>query len=207
MWNTTDGEERTNLMNHFVQGVLTIEDEMHILEPDIRLASGERIHIVYLKQRSRTKRIQEEDDSLSLLLEVQQWFELLLIVQVGSAGERNVTYSPHIPHGTRLELLYSEAQGYSEVIKRYDIQQGIILDLNWNASSQHYLAIAGPALYTRRFVLVETAIGKMVLSYKALQERLGEQVLALAPGGYLEWERSRLDLLAIIEKRAPKPGE
>jgi hypothetical protein len=64
-----------------------------------------------------------------------------------------------------------------------------------------YLAVAGPRVYTHRFVLVKTAIGKMVLSYAALQERLGEQVKALALGGYLEWEPSRLDILAIVAKR------
>lgn len=194
-------------MNHFVQGVLTVEDEMYILEPDLRLASGETIHIVYLKQRSKTKRIEGEEDALSLLLEVDQWFELLVIVQVGSAGERKVTYSPAIPEGKKLDLVYSETRMYSEVVKSYDVQQGIILDLDWDATSQHYIAIIGSTLYSRRFVLVETAIGKMVLSYKALQEQLGEQIEHLVVGGYLEWERSRLDLLAIIEKRDPQPGE
>lgn len=87
------------------------------------------------------------------------------------------------------------------------IVQGIILDLNWDAASVQYLAVAGQKVYTHRFVLVETAIGKMVLSYNALNERLGEQVVQLAPGSYLEWEPSRLDLLAIIAKRDPVSGE
>lgn len=47
----------------------------------------------------------------------------------------------------------------------------------------------------------------MVLDYQALQKRLGEQAYELVSGGYLEWEPARLDLLAIIEKREPKPGE
>jgi hypothetical protein len=208
MQNTIDIEGRNDVtMNHFVQGVLTVEDEMYILEPDIRLASGETIHIVYLKKRSDAERRENEQDPLSLILDVDQWYELLLLVQLRSAGERNVTYAPTLPSGKKLDLVYSEALIYSEVVKRYDVQQGIILDLDWDMASQQYLAIAGRVLYTRRFVLVETAIGKMVLSYKALQDQLEDQIEQLAVGGYLEWGRSRLDLLAIIEKRDPRPGE
>jgi hypothetical protein len=62
-------------------------------------------------------------------------------------------------------------------------------------------------LYAHRFVLIETAIGKIVLDYQALQERLGEQISQVAPGGYLEWEPARLDILAILAKRDPRPGE
>ena len=85
--------------------------------------------------------------------------------------------------------------------------QGVILDLDWDAASQQYLAVAGPVVYTRRFILVETAIGQLVLSYQDVQEQLGEQAAQLAPGGYLQWEPARLDLLAILAKREPLPGE
>ncbi len=105
-----------------------------------------------------------------------------------------------------MELKCREVQVFSEVVKHNDVLQGIILDLNWDTTSVPYLATAGQRVYTHHFVLVETAIGKMVLSYPALQERLGEQqVKALAPGGYLEWAPSRLDILAIIAKHPPRP--
>lgn len=33
--------------DHFVQGVLTVEDKAYILDPDLRLANGELIHLLY----------------------------------------------------------------------------------------------------------------------------------------------------------------
>jgi hypothetical protein len=190
-----------------VQGVLTVEDEAHILDPDIRLSTGEKIHILYSDLRTEAERQEQGEDPLNLLLEVNQWYEFLLIAQIGM-GEKKVTYAPTLPSGTKLELVRRKINIYSDV-PRYtnNVVQGIILDLDWNTASQHYLASAEHRLHTLRFVLIETAIGKMVLHYQALQKRLGEQVSELAVGGYLEWERARLDLLAVIEKRDPRPGE
>lgn len=191
--------------NHFVQGVLTVEDPAYILDPDLRLVSGAIIHLLYSDLRPRGERT-EEDNPLSLLLEENQWYEMLLIAQIG-LGTRSVTYLPSPLPATKLELQATEVQISGKVYRRNDVVQGIILDLNWDASSMHYLAVAGPVVYTRRFVLVETAIGKMVVDYKALQEHLGEQVHQLALGGYLKWDPARLDILAILAKREAEPGE
>lgn len=185
-------------IDHFVQGVLTVEDEIYIGEPDLRLANGATIHLLYSDLRPRGERA-GEDNPLSLLLEVNQWYEMLLIAQIG-LGTRSVSYLPSMPVTTGLELQTTEVQISGNVYRRTDVVQGIILDLHWDAASTPYLAVAGPRVYTHHFVLVETAIGKMVLSYKALQEHLGEQVHQLAPGGYLEWGPARLDILAIIAK-------
>ena len=193
------------MRKHFVQGVLTVEDEVYLSEPDLRLANGETIHILYSDLRSR-KEPQEEDNPVSQLLEANQWYEMLLIAQIGLGKDKKVTYTPNLPPGTRLELKCREVQVFSEVVKHNDVVQGIILDLNWDTTSMPYLATAGQRVHTHHFVLVETAIGQMVLSYPALQERLGEQVKALVPGGYLEWDPSRLDILAIIAKHPLKSG-
>lgn len=192
-------------MGHFVQGVLIVEDDAYILDPDLRLAGGELIHLLYSDLRPRGER-SEEDNPVSQLLDKNYWYEMLLLVQIG-LGRRKVTYLPHIPPGTKLELQTIEVQTDGDLRRRNDVVQGIILDLNWDASSVQYLAVAGPVVYTRRFVLIETAIGKMVLSYKSLQDHFGEQVDQFVPGSYLEWERARLDILAIIAKRAPESGE
>ncbi len=193
-------EKGTVIMNHFVQGVITVEDEAYILEPNLCLANGETIAILYSDLRPQEE--QEEDNPVSLLLEVDIWFEMLILVQIG-LGDRKVAYSPALPVGTKLELASKETVVFGEVIRTKHVVQGIILDLNWDAAKQHYLAVAGLRVYTHHFVLIETAIGKMVLSYKALEEQLGEQVKQFAPGGYLEWEPARHDLLAIITKRKP----
>jgi hypothetical protein len=190
-------------MDHFVQGVLTAEDEVYLSEPDLRLANGETIRILYSDLRSRGEP-REEDNPVSQLLEANQWYEMLLIAQIGLGKDKKVTYTPSLPPGTRLELKCREVQVFSEVVKHNDVLQGIILNPNWDATSVPYLAVAGQRVSTHRFVLVETAIGKIVLSYAALQQRLGEQVKALAPGGYLEWDPSRLDILAIIAKHPLK---
>ena len=195
---------KENLWDHFVQGVLTVEDEEHILYPYIRLANGKTIHILYAGMRSDEE---QEEDPLSRLLEVNKWYELLIIVQIGLGSEKKVTYSPALPPGTPFKLATTEIQVFSEVRKLNVVLQGIILDLAWNAASQSYLAVAGSRVYTHRFVLLETPIGKMVLSYQALQERLGDQAEHLTVGGYLQWEWSRLDLLAIVAKRDPMSGE
>jgi hypothetical protein len=192
-------------MDHFVQGVLTVEDEVYLSEPDLCLVNGDTIHILYSDLRSREES-REEDNPVSQLLEANQWYEMLLMVQIGLGKNKKVTYASSLPPGTRLELKCREVQVFSEVVKHNDVLQGIILDLNWNAASVPYLAVAGQRVYSHYFVLVQTAIGKMVLSYPALQERLGEQVKTLAPGGYLEWEPSRLDILAIIDKHPSRLG-
>jgi hypothetical protein len=190
------------MREHFVQGVLTVEDEIDLSEPDLRLANGETIHLFYCDLRPRGER-QEEDNPVSQLLEANQWYEMLLIAQIGLGKNKHVIYKPSLPLGTKLELKPREVSVFSEVVKCKYVLQGIIIDLNWDAASVPYLAIAGPRVYTHHFVLVETAIGKMVLSYPALVEYLEEQVKALAPGGYLEWEPSRLDILTIIAKSTP----
>jgi hypothetical protein len=196
-------EERA-IMDHFVQGVLTVTDPEYILDPDLRLISGETIHLLYSDLRPEAGET-DEDNPLTLLLEENQWYEMLLVVQIG-LGKRKVTYLPSIPPGTQLQLQTTEVQPRVGVVRRRnDVVQGIILDLNWDVASVPYLAVAGSVVYTHRYVLIETAIGKMVVSYKALQDVLGEQVHQLAPGGYLEWERARMDILAIIAKREAEP--
>lgn len=192
-------------VDHFVQGILTVEDEIYLGEPDIRLANGEKIHTLFVDLRPDAETA-EEENPVSALLEVDQWYELLLIIQIG-VGRKKVTYLPSVPPGTRWELQPREYQSSSKVFTSNRVLQGIVLDMNWDAASQHYLAVVGPMVYTNHFVLVDTPIGKMVLSYKALEERLGGQIEQVVPGGYLEWDPSRLDILAIVAKGTPESGD
>ncbi|GCE10676.1 hypothetical protein [Tengunoibacter tsumagoiensis] len=185
-------------MNHFVQGILTVIDEAYLCEPDFLLANGETIRTLFVDLRPDAEN-EEEENPVSALLENHQWYELLLIVQLELGRNKKVMYSPEVPFGKKWELKASSNGSASK-----SVLQGIILDLNWDASSQSYLAVAGPSVDNQSFVLIETPVGKMVLSQKALEKRLGEQAKNLVPGGYLEWEPARLDILAVIAKRSPQ---
>jgi hypothetical protein len=196
--------EEEYIMNHFAQGVLTVSEETYIGEPDLRLVNGKTIRLLYEDLRTEGY---EEEDLLSLLLEENKWYELLLLVMIG-LGERTITIAPTIPPGTEMELKYLALLPDRYPDSRYNwVMQGIILDPQWDAASQPYLAVNGPLVFTHRWVLIQTAVGKMVLSYSDLEKRLGDQVKQLAPGAYLEWGPARLDILAIIAKRDPAPGE
>ena len=192
-------------MTHFVQGVLTLEDDIYLSDPDLRLANGKLIPILYDDIRTDEERSEEADNAVISLLEKDKWFEFLLIARI---NRKKVIYYSQMPANKKLELTAKEIPGSLGERKFYNMTQGIILDLDWDAASQPFLAVGGSVVYTRRYVLVETAMGKIVLSYKVLEERLGEDVITqLQPGGYLEWERARLDILAIIDKRDSEPGE
>src|SRR5579884_338408 len=111
-------------MSHFVQGVLTVSDETYIGEPDLRLASGETIRLLYEDLRSRGD--YAEENPVSLLLEENKWYELLLLVQIG-LGERTITFAPGLPPGTALELKSLALPRFPE--RRFNwVLQGVVLD-------------------------------------------------------------------------------
>lgn len=188
-------------MSHFVQGVLTISEETYIGEPDLRLASGQTIRLLYYNLGSRGG--YKKEPLLSLLLEENKWYELLLLVHIG-IRVGTITLAPAVPPGTEMELKSLALLPRFPTIRHNWVLQGIVLDTQWDAASQSYLAFNGPVVFTHHWVLIQTAIGKMVLSYRDLKKGLGEQAEHLAPGTYLEWSPARLDILAIID---PEPGE
>jgi hypothetical protein len=190
-------------MDHFVQGVLIVDEEPYTGGMDLRLPNKETVRLFYTDLRPMEER--QTDDPFDRLLESEKWYELLIIVHAGRTAHNKVTYSPSIPPGTKLELMPEKFQVADRAVTDHRIVQGIILDLHWNAASASYLAIASPRIYTRRFVLVETVIGKVVLDYQVLREKLGEQVDQFVPGGYLEWQPARQDILAILAKGDPMP--
>jgi hypothetical protein len=78
---------------------------------------------------------------------------------------------------------------------------GKVIDLSWDANKLHYQAIATPRIYEQQYLLLETEIGNVVVSQKELQENLPIPIEDITTGSYLQWAPSRLDVLAIIEKR------
>lgn len=178
-------------MSDFVQGILSVQEEPYRNELELRLPDGEIIPVFYQKSREEQK-----EDALDALLESGKPYELLLVVRI-----RDIRYTATMPRETILQLVSKEFKGANGVFKRNDIIQGKVLIVSWNASSLHYQGIATPKIYQRTYMLLETAIGKIVVDHKALQEGLHMPATDCAPGGYLEWKPARLDLLAIIHKR------
>jgi hypothetical protein len=189
-------------MNHFAQGILKAEEDGYIGEPDLLLANGQTIRLLYADLRRGDELEEEEEDPVSALLEADDYYELLLIVQLG-LGNHHIVYKEEVPDNTVLEIKPFVYESEGETHYTSKITQGIILDLKWDAASIPYLAVGGQKVFTHHFVLLETAIGKVVASYPALQKALGEQVQHLAVGGYLEWTPARLDILAIIDRKPP----
>lgn len=177
----------------FVQGILHVQEEPYRNELDLRLPGGETLFLFY--QRPRELRDTEED-ALDALFESGKFYELLVTVRA-----RQMTYSPTILPGTRFELVVREEQGPMGVVTHHEVLRGTVLDPTWDAARQPYQAIATPRLYEQRYVLLETAVGNVVISHGTLQRALPLSPEDLTIGGYLEWPPSRFDVLAIIEKR------
>ena len=163
----------------------------------LRLPTGQITPVFYNSPRE----IEPADDQISAHLETGVPYELLIIVQV-----RYVKYTPAIAPEVPFELVTIESGTGATAAKINVVLQGKVLDSFWNVASQEYLAVATPKIYERRYVLLETAIGKIIVNYKILKEDLGEQVDEIVAGGYLNWKPSRLDLLAILQKSVdPEP--
>lgn len=58
------------MMRSFVQGVLAVEDEIYISEPNLRLTNGSTIRVVYSDLRSDAGET-EENNPLSLFLDIK----------------------------------------------------------------------------------------------------------------------------------------
>ena len=177
----------------FVRGVL---EEMQgeygsYYELLLRLPTGQVIPIFYDCPRD----IEPANDQISALLETGVPYEMLLIVR-----GHHVKYTPIIAPEVPFELVTVESGTGATAVKVNVILQGKVLDSFWNVASQKYLAVSTPKIYERHYVLLQTAIGNVVVNYKLLEEDLGEQAKEIAAGGYLTWEPSRLDLLAILHK-------
>ncbi len=165
------------------QGEYGIYQELHFRFPD-----GATVFVFYEGQEHDSN-----IDPVSDHLLVGKAYNMLITVRV-----RHPTYAPVTPPNATFKLVTKEIASGRNIIRRNDLLQGKVLDPFWDASSQTYQAIASPRVYDQRYVLLETAIGKVVVSRKHLEEDLGAQTEQIAAGGYLEWEPSRLDLLAIL---------
>lgn len=145
---------------------------------------------------------------LAAQMTVNASYHLLLMVNT-----LNPRYFPEMPTQGTLEVEYRQKQ-YIGAHQRESftcayILDGKVLDPDWDAASQQYEAITDLSwFYRERYVLLETAIGHVVVSHDQLERSLGvQQVAQMRTGGYLEWSPSRMTLLAILAKHDLVPGE
>jgi hypothetical protein len=191
-------------MRTFLSGILIAREGAYGIyyEISFRLSNGQIIPLFYSNPRE-----EDEDDPMSEQLQpetaLNAFYELLIVINI----LRHVTYYPITPVDITFDLVTEEISTSGTTVKRNDLLRGKIIDSSWDAASLHYEAIATPKLYEQRYVLLETGVGSLVVSHKTLQEELDIPLEQIVPGGYLEWKIGRLDLLAIIAKRAPEPGE
>ncbi|MDQ2903621.1 MAG: hypothetical protein M3Y81_08720 [Chloroflexota bacterium] len=181
----------------FVQGILRVQEEPYRDELDLVLSDGETLFLFY-EQPWEIKN-PEEFDTFDALLESGKYYELLIIVRV----LRSITYSPTVPPGTSFKLVPKEREGF----KHNELLQGTVLDPSWDAAHLRYQAIVTSKIYNQRYVLLETSVGNVVISHAALQKVSQLPLEDIAIGGYMEWSPSRLDVLAIIEKRETPPPD
>jgi hypothetical protein len=191
----------------FTQGTLENKQGSYgvYYETQFRLSNGQIIPVFYAHPKGEFN----DPDPISELLEpetsIGAIYEFVIIIGV----LRSITYSPVIPDGPSFDLVTTEIKSGQSVIKRNDLIRGKVLDPSWDLANLHYQAITTPRMYEQRYVLLETGIGNVVISHKALQAEEEEAGLIerVVAGGYLEWKQGRMDILAIIAKREAKPGE
>lgn len=186
-------------MNTFVQGILVVQEEPYRNELDLHVTTGETVFLFYQESQEAIKK--GEDDQIDALLESGKFYDLLIAVRV-----RNVTYAPTIPPGTAFKLVPKEGKGPTGVYQYNELRQGKVIDLSWKANKLQYQAIADSSIYEQQYILLETAIGNVVVRYKELQKNSHIPIEDIVVGSYLEWALSRLDVLAIIEKRDTIPS-
>ena len=185
-------------MGTFVQGTIVEQKGCYgdYYEMKLRLATGQVIPLNYTNERHFFEGVREEHDPISDLLELGASYELLTVL-----GLRHLTYSSTIPLGTTFKIETKMFQSREGVIRRNEVRQAKVLDPDWHISNLELLALSNASSYKQRYALVETAIGNVLINYRDIQFELGEQ--QLAAGGYLEWQRGGLILLAIIAKHSP----
>jgi hypothetical protein len=195
-------------MSTFVHGMIVEQEGAYgyYYEMKLRVPTGHVLPLNYDNDYDTSKASNEEEeetanDPMSDLLEVGGTYELLTVMQV-----RHLTFQPSVPPGTIFKVETNVIERAGSIIKFDEVRQGKVLDPSWNVASQEYLAISLHAtIYQKRYVLLETAIGKLLVNYRDIQSELGEQGKQVTVGSYLQWQNAELILLAIIEKHAPKP--
>ncbi|HEU5380952.1 MAG TPA: hypothetical protein VFV38_36475 [Ktedonobacteraceae bacterium] len=129
-------------------------------------------------------------------------YHLLLKVRA-----EHITYHSTFPAGTVLETVTEEFQAGGKVFRQMNIAQGRILDPFWDATQHSFQAVASSQIYKQFYVLVETAIGNILISRDDIASELGEQAQQLSAGGYLKWEPGRIDLWALLPAEPAAMGQ
>jgi len=120
-------------------------------------------------------------------------YHLLLKVRA-----EHVKYFSTVPAGTVLGTVTQEFQAGGKVFQQTNIARGKVLDPFWDATEYTFKAVVSPGVYKQVYVLLETAIGNVLVSRNDIASDLGEEIQQLAVGNYLEWEPGGIDLWALL---------
>src|SRR5215467_13442572 len=152
-------------MNEFVTGVLERND-----------AGATDGHTVY--DRWLTLRLANDtaidifdDELISTDLVVGKMYDLVLLVAV----PWRIRYLPIPPPDVDLKAL---EQNY--------VVRGVVLDPYWQTTERLYRYVS-TGFYERISVLLETAVGRILVSRLNIEEDMEGPAEEVAAGGYLEW--------------------
>lgn len=138
-----------------------------------------------------------DDELVSTDLEVGQTYDMILVVAV----PQEIRYLPEPPADVDLRTVdheVVESRVTKGTLLEYTyVVRGTVLDPSWLAP-QHAYRCAVPDLYDYTSVLLQTAVGRVLINSLNVEEDMKGPVEQVTAEGYMEWERSRLDLLAVL---------
>ena len=163
-------------MNGFVTGVLE--------QNEVGATDGHTVYDRWLRLRLKNEVVIEifDDQLISTDLEIDQEYSMSIVVAV----PWELKYFATSPTDVNVSLM-----------EHNDIVRGIVLDSSWQVPAQDYSRMT-ENFQKRVYLLLETAIGQVLMSRRTLERYAQEPIEHVETGGYLEWEPSRLDLLAIL---------
>ena len=178
-------------MNTFVTGILE--------RNEVGATDGHTIYDRWLTLRLSNGialRIFDEE-LISTDLEVGQTYNMILVVAVPDT----IRYLSAPPENVDLESIDREVVelrgSEGEFVEYTYVVRGTVLEPSWQAPQRAYRCMV-PDFYDYEAVLVQTAIGRILLSCTSIEDNMEGLAEQITSGGYLEWERSRLDLMAVL---------
>jgi len=178
-------------MNTFVTGILE--------RNEVGATDGHTIYDRWLTLRLSNGialRIFDEE-LISTDLEVGQTYNMILVVAVPDT----IRYLSAPPENVDLESIDREVVelrgSEGEFVEYTYVVRGTVLEPSWQAPQRVYRCMV-PYFPEFAAVLVQTAIGRVLINHLDIEEDMEGSLEQIKVGGYLEWEHSRLSLLAVL---------
>jgi hypothetical protein len=138
-----------------------------------------------------------DEELISTDLEVGLTYDMILVVAVPDT----IRYLSAPPENVDLDAIDCEVvelRGSEGAFIEYTyVVRGTVVEPSWQAPQCAYRCMV-PYLPEFSAVLVQTAIGRVLINHLDIEEDMEGSIEQIEIGGYLEWEHSRLSLLAVI---------